>query len=72
MVPSLGAQNRPLAQSQNTLNNVVSGGEEILEAEVLVSPRNDLLCRWGVLGVYRQCKLKCFGKKFFNAVVLEG
>ena len=58
MVPSLGAQNKPLAQSQNARTNGVSGGEGILEAEVLVSPRNDLLCRLGVLGVFRQCELK--------------
>lgn len=42
------AQNRPLAQRKNALNNGVSRSEGILEAEVLVSPRSDLLSQLGV------------------------
>ena len=74
MVPSFGgskAQNGPLAQSKNALNNGVSLGEGILEVEVLVLPRCDFLSQFGVLGVSRQCKLKCLEEKFFHTVVLE-
>ncbi len=42
------AQNRPLALLKYALNNGVSRIEGILETEVLVSPRSDLLSQLDV------------------------